>query len=1351
MKPCLQAILKLPEEDQEAFAANMERAIRLGAGQEDARQEAARMLLESIDAQTNEAIAEFKKQHPDALEKPAKTYDYDAALAIKWERMRRFHAERDGLVDRINADAEAGIEEASILRIITRTGFRIGGDGVSAGAPTFGASSLRPEHIKIYGDTISFTFRGKSGVTQQHSIVDGSIARDLERRMGGEKLFTKGDRAVRRYHDSIQNGGDYKVHDHRTWAATIEAMRVVEQTANPETEKQLQQAIARAGDAAAVKIGDDRATALKSYVDPQIFDPWRQALGLGQQVPAESGKGRGRGQKAADGSGAEGSGGQDLRPDQGLKSSRAEQTETPAFKRWFGDSKVVDAEGKPLVVYHGTSKDIASFDPAMSADGVFHFAADSSKAGRFAMSRSMDGGRGANVMPVYLMLRNPKRVTFVNSAEIEAARREGHDGLISERDGHYVAFRPEQIKSATGNNGQYDPANPDIRASRSPQGFELEEMSKLRETQTALQDRYNRWKMAIDAVRAQGGNITEANDFYQAEERYWGRVASRNDDFGKEIEAFVEAVQADGLTLQDVAEYAYAKHAEERNAYVAKMRDDMQGAGSGMTDEEAESILMSAEQSGLEPLLEKHAETLYDWMAGTRDVLESEGLISAEERATWDGMFRHYVPLRGLEGVEAKKGTGSGFNIRGRESKSITGRRSQAKQIIEQIIQDRTKAYIRAGKNEVLRSFLTFALDNPSPNLWAVNRVETKPVVVVDEFGNRMVEQRDSIVSDDRTVAVKDGGRTIHIEIKDKSLREQMQNLHIESVNKLVAAMLWANRKVGAMLTAYNPVFVVMNGIRDYQAASFGLLDEIGFHAAANLAREYGPAFAEARRAQFGKASPEYEEYVKAGGTTGYFGLKDLDTTGKELQALMRNAERSIVNPIKMAKGVASFVDKSNNTVEQATRYAAYRVARKSGKSIAESASISKNITVNFNRKGTMASTLGAFILFYNPAVQGTARLAQALKSPKVLGALAGAATGLFFLALSNAASGGDDEDGVPFWDKVPKEVKERNIVIMLPPKRNKDGKLESDYIKIPVAYGYNFFNVLANEAADQWRRTARPEVARPPTESAVRLAQVMLGSVMPVSAIGQSLDDTSALVMAPYSNALGPIAQALANRSGFGRPLHPELPTEKWMPDSTKYTAAQAGTVWQKTTEKLNEWTGGSKYEQGLIDISPGALENATRFYGGGIATFTLDVLNAFYARQHIDRPVPDLKRLPFAKQLTGTIDDETDRWFGYERMNKADKAIQPWEQASKKGDTGAMERLEGKSGDLVYLGGALRNMRQELSQLRKEERRVIEDDEMTDSKKFAELTQLSSRNREALQRWNALYADFAKQKDGQ
>lgn len=137
-----------------------------------------------------------------------------------------------------------------------------------------------------------------------------------------------------------------------------------------------------------------------------------------------------------------------------------DQTDTPAFKAWFGDSKVVDEQGKPLVVYHGTNADFTAF----SGRPVW-FHADPSQA--FA------SGDGANVMPAYVRIENPIRRSgyfgmedFTNPARFKffdktTGKWVTPDGVIGDN-GIVVAFRPEQIKSATGNNGAFDPTNPNI-------------------------------------------------------------------------------------------------------------------------------------------------------------------------------------------------------------------------------------------------------------------------------------------------------------------------------------------------------------------------------------------------------------------------------------------------------------------------------------------------------------------------------------------------------------------------------------------------------------------------------------------------------------------------------------------------------------------------------------------------------------------------------------------------------------------------------------------------------------------------------------------------------------------------
>lgn len=149
------------------------------------------------------------------------------------------------------------------------------------------------------------------------------------------------------------------------------------------------------------------------------------------------------------------------------------------FWEWFGDSKVVDEQGRPLVVYHSSGADFTEFQ--QSADGELgagiYLTADQNYSNMIAGMREQP-----TTYPVYVALRNPlrvqgsarKAVNVATSAEIrDKAERLGYDGIIQTLPGNktmrqIVAFRPKQIKSATGNRGTFDPGDPDIRFSLDP-------------------------------------------------------------------------------------------------------------------------------------------------------------------------------------------------------------------------------------------------------------------------------------------------------------------------------------------------------------------------------------------------------------------------------------------------------------------------------------------------------------------------------------------------------------------------------------------------------------------------------------------------------------------------------------------------------------------------------------------------------------------------------------------------------------------------------------------------------------------------------------------------------------------
>jgi hypothetical protein len=200
-----------------------------------------------------------------------------------------------------------------------------------------------------------------------------------------------------------------------------------------------------------------------------------------------------------------------------IRFSLRKAPDTPEFKRFFSGSKVVNEDGTPKVMYHGTGKDFNEFK--MSADKAhradmpdgYYFTSDIEDANRYAKM-----GEGSNVMPVYLHIRFPfdiagknkisnemvmqfrdelrkenpnlpfdwvqekvklfkekaqrggslpfPNISFSTAAKTRVLKAGGYDGLI-DGDRVFVAFEPTQIKSAIGNQGTYDPTNPDIRLS----------------------------------------------------------------------------------------------------------------------------------------------------------------------------------------------------------------------------------------------------------------------------------------------------------------------------------------------------------------------------------------------------------------------------------------------------------------------------------------------------------------------------------------------------------------------------------------------------------------------------------------------------------------------------------------------------------------------------------------------------------------------------------------------------------------------------------------------------------------------------------------------------------------------
>lgn len=160
-----------------------------------------------------------------------------------------------------------------------------------------------------------------------------------------------------------------------------------------------------------------------------------------------------------------------------IKEWKEKGTDSKYFKKWFGDSKVVDESGKPLEVYHGTESDEAfSAFETNSPDGTpaIYFSSNKKVANSYSVNLP--------IFEVYLKMENPLEIdaqgkeyndfTAEMRSNIDYANRNGYDGVIVKniRDGWsqggkiattYVVFNPEQIKSVN-NQGTFDESNPNI-------------------------------------------------------------------------------------------------------------------------------------------------------------------------------------------------------------------------------------------------------------------------------------------------------------------------------------------------------------------------------------------------------------------------------------------------------------------------------------------------------------------------------------------------------------------------------------------------------------------------------------------------------------------------------------------------------------------------------------------------------------------------------------------------------------------------------------------------------------------------------------------------------------------------
>ena len=887
-----------------------------------------------------------------------------------------------------------------------------------------------------------------------------------------------------------------------------------------------------------------------------------------------------------------------------------------------------------------------------------------------------------------------------------------------------------------------------------------------------MQDKFQVLKAVQENIRKTGGKIDDSNNAYMAEELFHGKAEN---DLNVMKERYVQPLAkllADYKIAQaDLDEYLYARHAPERNAHIAKINPKMPDGGSGMTNAEAAEIMQRVRNSGKQAQYDRLAGIIDDMLARRREIIREAGLEESGVVDAWQKAYRYYVPLKGqdVDGVVSLPRTGKGFTIGGRESKQAMGRASRAQSPSTQAIQDLSESLIRNRKNEVGNAFLKLVQDNPDKDYWQVftdDRPDTMRVIAErkdQETGETIREVVERPVAmammADRYFTTKKDGKTYYIKLHDPRLMRAMKNMGPETSNAVIRTLGKVNRFLATVNTSYNPEFLVSNFIRDVQTAVMNLkaeqgrsdgklkgLDNLSALAVVKDSRSAMSAVYASLRgktltgngAQWQKV---WKEFVEDGGKTGWFNMGDLEGQQKEMDRLVSLAKGGWKGQsIGAWHSFLNLVEDANGAVENALRLSAYKHARDAGLSRQQAASLAKNMTVNFNRRGEQGALMNSLYMFANASIQGTANLVRTLghlngdgplperlrwKNLNVPQKIALAAVGAGYLLGSlNRSVAGEDDDGVNWYDKVPYHVKERNLVIM----KSVFGGKAGEYWSIPLPYGYNVFFLLGH--------TAEGVAAGDLTAS--RAAGNVVGGILGAfSPVGSETSETlsGALLKNAAPTILRPFANLAMNENFMGAQIYQEnMPFGTLKPDS-QLGRRSTPEAYKAFASWLNAFSGGSQYRPGAVDITPESLKYWVDYISGGTGRFISKTTDAAVKSLNgIDIPE---QQVPFLGKISGVVMPYADQQKMYDRMTEVAQYHAELKSLTGAERTAFIDENNGK----LSMNGLMQDTRKRLKDLRKQRDAIYADSSLSLAQQAAMVKSVERDMKVAVDRFNREY----------
>ena len=554
---------------------------------------------------------------------------------------------------------------------------------------------------------------------------------------------------------------------------------------------------------------------------------------------------------------------------------------------------------------------------------------------------------------------------------------------------------------------------------------------------------------------------------------------------------------------------------------------------------------------------------------------------------------------------------------------------------------------------------------------------------------------------------MKDGEEYVIYVNGDPQLAQAMNNTRAHRVReiqsgKLDRAAAWLGRKMAAAYTSLSPLFIPSNYFRDLTMtlASTAIREDAKYNylLRKNLATSWNLGFM-LRDYQNGKlrekvsngnATPKeqmFYDFMMNGGETGFVSSLDVEDLKKKFKNDLKDLDRWKTNPVKVGHTIMDAIEFLNRAIEDSNRFAVYMTSIQYGRSIDEAVNDAKDVTLNFNRKGTGEygwQMVRNLYLFINPAVQSLQTLGALVKHhPFKFTAVtaswlaSGVLVPIVNAALMSMFGGDDDKD--KYW-QFSKWDRRNNLIMWVP--------YTHEYVKIPLAQEFRAFYGIGDMIASKMMGGELAE------ESWSQYAEDMLGQVvdmLPLDPTGY--DGNIAVSLMP--NAIRPVFELAFNVDFTGKPLFKETEYNKYDPNFTK---AYVGTPdWLVRASRMVNSIGNDypDVQQNSIDAfgdprynlnNPAVVDHVLSSYLGGAYTMGSQVLGVLTKALNDPKEIK-VADIPLFSKFVSNPDDRPvtkkqgdEFWYMKENHDRAANTLSKLKkQAKVDGDYSMLERFYG------------------------------------------------------------------------